>query len=133
MIARRLLCLALALSSALLAASSCTPGEGRFPACKSDKECTERSTAATAPRCVELRCVACGSDADCPPAHACVSGNECRRLTETPVAEGGDAGVIEKETWVPSTKADYDRCIAACRKKPKQQECTKRCGKPPKP
>lgn len=110
---------------------ACNAGGGRFPACKSDAECASRSTAANAPLCYELRCVACRSDTDCPGGHACSPSNECKRFTESPAA--GDAGAaepVERETWEQSTPEDRDRCLAAC--KGKGKECAARCGQKPK-
>lgn len=132
MIARTHLRFAALLGATLLVVSSslasCTVGEGRFPACKSDAECAERSTAKEAPYCFDVRCVACRSDSDCPAQHACSPANECKRISDAP-AGASDAGP-EKESWDPSTPEDYDRCMAACKGKPRT--CTSRCGKKPK-
>lgn len=115
------------LGAALLGAPACNGG-GRFPTCKSDAECKDRSTGRSAPICFELRCVACRSDTDCAAGEACNAANECKRFSATQPA-GGDAGAepIEKESWEPSTPADHDRCVAAC--KGKGKSCLERCGK----
>jgi hypothetical protein len=121
-----------ALAALVLAAIAACNGTGRFPTCKSDTECASRSSAAVAPHCFELRCVACRSDEDCGPGNACNTANECKSIGgSTPVvADAGAKEVIEKETWEPTTSEDRDRCVAAC--KGKGKDCLKRCGPAPK-
>jgi hypothetical protein len=111
--------------AAVVAALSACEGGGRFPTCKSDAECAARGSASAAPLCYELRCVACRSDDDCKPGEACNTANECKRFSEAPEAPPKDAGAVEKESWEPSTPADHDRCVAACRG---DKECLKGCG-----
>ena len=119
----------------LLGTAACN-GPGRFPTCKDDAECAARVDGTAAPLCYELRCVVCRSDDDCPTGHACTKANECSRFSETGAvdADGGapKKEVIEKESWEPSTSEDRQKCLDACKDKPK--ECTARCGggTPPK-
>ena len=119
--------LRLAVGAALIVLCGACNGTGRFPTCKTDGECAERTTAKLAPLCFELRCVACRSDSDCPTGSACNQANECKRFSDAPPAEG-DAGVADKESWEPSSAEDHDRCVAACKGKDKAKECLARCG-----
>jgi hypothetical protein len=113
--------------SALVSLGACQGGGGRFPTCSSDADCTARETKKELPVCVDLRCVECRSDTECPTGHACNLANECRPFSDTATGErDGGKEVIEKESWEPSTPEDREKCLAAC--KGKGKECTDRCG-----
>ena len=102
-------------------------GGGRFPTCNNDADCKKRDTGKELGVCVELRCVECRSDEDCQAGHACNVANECRPFSETAGGpDGGKKEVIEKETWEQSTPEDREKCLEACKGKPK--ECKDRCG-----
>jgi Cys-rich repeat protein len=68
---------AVLLAALVLLVSACN--EALFPACKQNKDCP--SPDAGTPRvCVNLRCVECGYDSDCPPGRVCTTGHICQSI-----------------------------------------------------
>jgi hypothetical protein len=96
--------------------------EPRFPACRSNADCVERDGGKFGNVCLNLRCVECQYDTDCPVGKVCGSKNVCEGLGGPSPSASDDA----PKAWDPK---DWNECAKDCKDPACIQACDQRFKK----
>jgi 1-acyl-sn-glycerol-3-phosphate acyltransferase len=123
MAGRTLLIAFATLLGAPLLAVGASCDEARYAACRTNADCQERDGGKFGNVCVNLRCLECHYDTDCPGGSVCSSRGTCDNIASKSAGDDEDGGrKVEIPGWDPTS---WDECAKTC----KDPDCVSVCDR----